>query len=111
MLLILILADAVILTDTIFFLYSGTLHMLRNVAPSSTSLLPLSIQRGRQWFNLFHWRRLLPFIELPLDFFFQIVANLQKRKQITLEVVLLRTKETNTYMHVKVVVIEVQLYL
>lgn len=34
--------------------------------PPSTSLLPLSIQRGRQWFDLLHWRRLLPFIKLPL---------------------------------------------
>lgn len=81
MLLIVILADAVILTVTLFFLCGGTLHVLSIVVPSSTSLLPLSIQRGRQWFNLFHWRRLLPFIKLPLDFFFQIIANLEKKKR------------------------------
>lgn len=97
MLRIVILADAEILTVTLFFLCGGTLHIWSNVVPSSTSLLPLSIQRGRQWFNLFHWRRLLPFIKLPLDFFFQIVANLEKRKEIMLEVMLLCTKETNMH--------------
>lgn len=95
MLVIVILADAVLLTVTQFFLCGGT--VLSNVVPSSTSLLPLSIQRGRQWFYLFHWRRLLPFIKLPLDFFFQVIANLEKRKEIILEVVLLCTKETNMH--------------
>ena len=38
--------------------------------PPSSSLLPLSVQRGWQWFHLLHWWRLLPFIKLPLYLFF-----------------------------------------
>lgn len=43
---------------------------VKQQAPSSTSLLPLSIQWGWQRLDLFYWGRLLPLIELPLNFLF-----------------------------------------
>lgn len=59
-------------------LYTFFHKFVRGCVPPSSSLLPLSVQRGRQWFNLLHWWWLLPLVKLPLNLLFQIVANLKR---------------------------------
>lgn len=58
----------------------------KSVVPSSTSLLPLSIQWGRQWFDLFYWRWFLPLIKFPFNFFLQVVADLTRKRKNNAEV-------------------------
>lgn len=53
-------------------------------SPAPSTFLPLPIQRGWQWLDLFDRRRLLPLVKFPLNLLLEVITNLdcyRKRKQ------------------------------